>query len=209
MLLTPESRLDSERGNLSISGQRGINTNVTVDGVDYNNAFFGGTTGAAEGRAPLSISQESIKEFSVITNGASAEFGRSGGGFVNVITKNGTNNLHGSGFYYNQPQSLISDFAKPEVLPGTTFTGTPSPPTRRRTSSAPRSAARSSRTSSSTSCPTTTRSRTSPCRSRRPCSTRRSSPGTRRWPRRNSYARPRTATSPSDGSTTRSTTRTA
>jgi hypothetical protein len=111
VLLTPETRFDSERGNISISGQRGINTNVTVDGVDYNNAFFGGTTGAAEGRAPLSISEESIKEFSVITNGASAEFGRSGGGFVNVITKSGTNSLHGSGFYYNQPQSLIADFA--------------------------------------------------------------------------------------------------
>ena len=96
---------------MSISGQRGINTNVTVDGVDYNDPFFGGTVGAAEGRAPLSISQESIKEFTVITNGASVEFGRSGGGFVNVITKGGTNKLHGSGFYYNQPQSLISNFA--------------------------------------------------------------------------------------------------
>ncbi len=111
VLLTPETRLDSERGNLALSGQRGINTNITVDGVDYNNAFFGGATGVAEGRAPLSISQESIKEFSVITNGASVEFGRSGGGFVNIITKNGTNNLHGSGFFYDQPQSLISDFA--------------------------------------------------------------------------------------------------
>ncbi|MEZ5313694.1 MAG: TonB-dependent receptor [Thermoanaerobaculia bacterium] len=111
VLLTPSTRFDSERGNLSISGQRGINTNVTVDGVDFNNAFFGGTVGGAEGRAPLSISQESIKEFSVITNGASVEFGRSGGGFVNVVTKSGTNNLHGSLFYYNQPQSLISDFA--------------------------------------------------------------------------------------------------
>ncbi|HWM90664.1 MAG TPA: TonB-dependent receptor [Thermoanaerobaculia bacterium] len=111
VLLTPQTRLDSERGNLSISGQRGINTNVTIDGVDYNNAFFGGTVGGAEGRAPLSISQESIKEFTVITNGASVEFGRSGGGFVNVITKSGTNNMHGSAFYYQQPESLISDFA--------------------------------------------------------------------------------------------------
>ena len=57
VLLTPETRTDSERGNLSISGQRGINTNITVDGVDYNNAFFGGSTGAAEGRAPLSLSR--------------------------------------------------------------------------------------------------------------------------------------------------------
>src|SRR3954453_20562610 len=111
VLLTPESRLESERNTLSLSGERGINTSVNVDGVDYNNAFFGGTVGAAEGRAPLSISQESIKEFSVVTNGASVEFGRSGGGFVNIITKSGTNNLHGSLFYYNQPQDLISDFA--------------------------------------------------------------------------------------------------
>ncbi|HKI00838.1 MAG TPA: TonB-dependent receptor [Thermoanaerobaculia bacterium] len=110
VLLTPESRLDGERGNLSLSGERGINTSITVDGVDYNNAFFGGAAGGAENRAPLSISQESIKEFSVVTNGASAEYGRSGGGFVNIITKSGTNNLHGSLFYFNQPQSLIANF---------------------------------------------------------------------------------------------------
>ena len=111
VLLTPETRRDSERGNLALSGQRGINSNIMVDGVDYNNAFFGGAMGTAEGRAPLSISQESVKEFSVITNGASVEFGRSAGGFVNVITKSGTNELHGSGFYYWQPESLIADNA--------------------------------------------------------------------------------------------------
>ncbi|MEP0774405.1 MAG: TonB-dependent receptor [Acidobacteriota bacterium] len=107
--LTPESRKESQRGYISLSGQRGIATNVTIDGVDNNNAFFGGTTGDAEGRAPLAISQEVIKEFSVITNGAPAEFGRSGGGFVNVITKSGTNQFRGSVFYYNQPQSLVAD----------------------------------------------------------------------------------------------------
>jgi outer membrane receptor protein involved in Fe transport len=111
VLLTPQVRIESERGTLSISGERGINTSIMVDGVDYNNAMFGGQVGGAEGRAPLSISQESIKEFTVITNGASAEFGRTGGGVVNVITKSGTNSLHGSAFYYNQPQSLIADFA--------------------------------------------------------------------------------------------------
>jgi outer membrane receptor protein involved in Fe transport len=111
VLLTPQVRIESERGTLSISGERGINTSIMVDGVDYNNAMFGGSVGGAEGRAPLSISQESIKEFTVITNGASVEFGRSGGGVVNVITKSGTNSLHGSAFYYNQPQSLIADFA--------------------------------------------------------------------------------------------------
>src|SRR6185295_20149392 len=118
VLLTPESRLDSERGNLSLSGERGINTSITVDGVDYNNAFFGGAVGVAEGRAPLSLSQESIKEANVVTNGASVEYGRSGGGFVNLITKNGTNTLHGSGFYFKQPQSLIADFPAVGPTPG-------------------------------------------------------------------------------------------
>ena len=111
VLLTPQVRIESERGTLSISGERGINTSIMIDGVDYNNAMFGGQVGGAEGRAPLSISQESIKEFTVITNGASVEFGRTGGGVVNVITKSGTNSFHGSGFYYNQPKGLIADFA--------------------------------------------------------------------------------------------------
>ncbi len=111
VLLTPQTRFDSERGNLAISGQRGINTNVTIDGVDFNNALLRRHGRRRRGPRPALVSQESIKEFSVITNGASVEFGRSGGGFVNVVTKSGGNSLHGSAFYYNQPQSLIADFA--------------------------------------------------------------------------------------------------
>jgi hypothetical protein len=109
VLLTPETRRDPEsRGTVLVSGQRGINTNTTVDGLDYDNGFFGGSFGSAEGRAPLSISQESVKEFTVIRNGGSVEFGPSGGGVINVITKNGTNQFHGSGFYYAQPHSTVA-----------------------------------------------------------------------------------------------------
>ena len=93
VLLTPATGIESQRNYIQISGQRAINTDITVDGVDYNDPFFGGNVGSAEGRAPLSMSQESVKEFTVITNGASVEFGRSGGGFVNVVTKSGTNSL--------------------------------------------------------------------------------------------------------------------
>lgn len=118
VLLTPESRLEGERNSLSLSGERGINTSLTLDGMDYNNAFFGSTAGGAEGRAPLTISQEAIKEFSVVTNGASVEYGRSGGGFINIITKSGTNSLHGSGFFFDQPQSLISNFPRVGATPG-------------------------------------------------------------------------------------------
>jgi outer membrane receptor protein involved in Fe transport len=109
--LTPSTSIEGQRGYVQISGQRGINTSTYVDGVDYNDGFFGGSVGSAEGRAPLSISLETVKEFTVITNGASVEFGRSGGGFVNVVTKSGTNAIHGSGFIYWQPEDLISDFA--------------------------------------------------------------------------------------------------
>ena len=116
-VLAPATSIESQRNYIQVSGQRAINTNVTVDGVDYNDPFFGGNVGSAEGRAPLSLSEESIKEFSVITNGASVEFGRSGGGFVNVVTKSGTNNVHGSGFFYWQPQALIADFAPTAAFP--------------------------------------------------------------------------------------------
>jgi carboxypeptidase family protein/TonB-dependent receptor-like protein len=118
VLLTPETRKDPEnRGTVLVSGQRGINTNTTLDGLDYDNGFFGGTFGSAEGRAPLSISQESIKEFSVIRNGTSVEFGPSGGGVINLITKNGTNDLHGSGFYYIEPHDTTARLANGVVAP--------------------------------------------------------------------------------------------
>jgi hypothetical protein len=117
VLAMPQTTTSNERNYMSISGQRGINTSIVVDGVDDNNPFFGGALGQAENRAPLQISQESIKEFSVITNGASAELGHSGGGFVNVITKNGTNAYKGSAFYYEQPQSMLAKRADGTSLP--------------------------------------------------------------------------------------------
>ncbi len=113
VLLAPNAQRETSRGNIAIGGQRGINTSVTLDGVDYNDSFFGGSSGdgSAEGRAPFTMSQESVREFQVIQNGASVEFGRSGGGFVNVITKSGSNDFHGSAFYYNRPQSTTAQFA--------------------------------------------------------------------------------------------------
>jgi hypothetical protein len=112
-LLAPNTQREPSHGNIAIGGQRGINTNVTLDGVDYNDAFFGGSSGdgSAEGRAPFTLSQESVRELQVLGNGASVEFGRSGGGFVNVLTKSGDNDFHGSGFYYSRPQSLTAKFA--------------------------------------------------------------------------------------------------
>ncbi|WLT30031.1 carboxypeptidase regulatory-like domain-containing protein [Geothrix sp. PMB-07] len=105
--LTPQVVVDSSRGNLAIAGQRGVNTSINIDGGDNNEPFFGGAIGAAEGKTPFTISIEAIREYQVITDGASAEFGRMGGGYVNAITKNGTNELSGSVFYYTRPRIWV------------------------------------------------------------------------------------------------------
>ncbi|MBK8790489.1 MAG: carboxypeptidase regulatory-like domain-containing protein [Holophagaceae bacterium] len=105
--LAPQVVVDSNRGNLAIAGQRGVNTSINIDGGDNNEPFFGGATGAAEGKTPFTISIEAIREYQVITDGASAEFGRMGGGYVNAITKNGTNDLSGSLFYYLRPRKAV------------------------------------------------------------------------------------------------------
>jgi len=104
--LTPTAQIDPSRGQISLSGQKGINGSVNIDGVDYNQPFFGGIRGGERSNLAFTVPQESIKEFQVIASGYSAEFGRSSGGIVNAVTKSGENGLHGSGFYLYRPQQL-------------------------------------------------------------------------------------------------------
>ena len=114
--LAPQVTVDSSRGNLAIGGQRGINTSINIDGGDNNEPFFGGAVGGAEGKTPFTVSIEAIREYQVITDGASAEFGRMGGGYVNAITKSGSNEILGSAFYYTRPKSMVA--TNPEGLQG-------------------------------------------------------------------------------------------
>lgn len=104
--LTPTAQIDTERNQISLSGQRGINSNINVDGVDYNQPFFGGIRGGERSNFAPTIPQESIKEFQVVAAGYSAEYGRSSGGIVNVVTKGGTNNFRGSAFYLIRPDNF-------------------------------------------------------------------------------------------------------
>jgi hypothetical protein len=91
---------------ISFAGQRGVFNNISLDGGDYNNGFFGEQAGGQ--RAAIDITLEAVKEFQVIATGASAEFGRTAGGIVNVITKSGTNQVKGSLFHYQRLESLAS-----------------------------------------------------------------------------------------------------
>ena len=100
--LTPTVQVDPQRGQLSFSGQRGINSNVSVDGADFNQPFFGGIRGGERSNNAFTIPQEAIQEFQVAAAGYTAEFGRSTGGLVNAITKTGTNSFRGSAFYLNR-----------------------------------------------------------------------------------------------------------
>lgn len=104
--LTPSAQVEGSRGQISLSGQRGINGNVNVDGVDFNQPFFGGIRGGERSNQAFVIPQEAIREFQVVAAGYSAEFGRSTGGIVNAVTKSGTNSLRGSLFYLYRPEQL-------------------------------------------------------------------------------------------------------
>lgn len=76
----------------SFGGLRPRSNNIAIDGVDNNDE----TTGAS--RAELSI--EAIREFQVVNNGVSAEYGGSAGGSVNAVTRSGSNEFHGGVFLY-------------------------------------------------------------------------------------------------------------
>ncbi|HEY6121470.1 MAG TPA: TonB-dependent receptor, partial [Pyrinomonadaceae bacterium] len=89
---------------INFAGQRGVFNNVSLDGGDYNNGFFGEQLGGQ--RAAIDITLEAVKEFQVVATGASAEFGRTAGGIINVITKSGTNDVHGSLFYFQRLEAL-------------------------------------------------------------------------------------------------------
>src|SRR5262249_59261872 len=100
---------------ININGQRGIFNNISLDGGDYNNGFFGEQAGGQ--RAAVDISLEAVKEFQIVASGANAEFGRTAGGVVNVITKSGTNNWHGSLFEYFRTAGMTAAASDGTPLP--------------------------------------------------------------------------------------------
>ncbi len=109
-LLTPGASISQgpDGDELNISGQRGIFNNFIVDGADFNNPFFGEQRGGQ--RPAFTFNQDAIEDLLVVNQGATAEYGRSAGGFVNVITKSGTNVLRGSTHYYGQWDEIAAPF---------------------------------------------------------------------------------------------------
>lgn len=83
---------------LNFGGQRGRSNLVQVDGAD--------NTDNSVNASRSTVSQEAVQEFQVVTNSFAAEFGRSSGGIVNVVTKSGTNDFHGNVFGFLRDKSF-------------------------------------------------------------------------------------------------------
>jgi hypothetical protein len=101
---------------ITFAGQRGVFNNVSLDGGDYNNGFFGEQLGGQ--RAAIDIPLDAVKEFQVVATGASAEFGRTAGGIINVIPKSGTNEVHGSVFWFQRLKGLTANTSDGKPLNG-------------------------------------------------------------------------------------------
>ncbi len=102
----PRGLTSGSNGDLAFGGIRGFQSSYLVDGGDNNNAFFGQARGRY--RAPYQFSNEVVQEFRVSSNTYGVELGRSGGAVVNVVTKSGSNHLHGTDFYYLRDSALAA-----------------------------------------------------------------------------------------------------
>lgn len=105
---------------ISISGRRTNQVSFLLDGTDVNDAY-NNTPGGASGNI---LGVDSVGQFRVLVNGYGAEFGRTGGGVVDEITRSGTSTLHGSAFefarnsvfdaknYFDSPAQPIPSFSR-------------------------------------------------------------------------------------------------
>lgn len=100
---------------LSFYGSNGRGNSVTVDGGEANDD---------SGGVRLTLSQEAVQEFQINRSNYSAELGGASGAAINIVSKTGTNNLHGSlyGFFRNDALDAADPFAISQALkPGDTF----------------------------------------------------------------------------------------
>jgi hypothetical protein len=88
---------------IRVNGQATQNANYMLDGAGNNDNFNNGN-GGAQARTPV----EAVQEFQLLTSNFDAEFGSTSGGVVNAVSKQGTNNLHGTLFFFDQNQSMTS-----------------------------------------------------------------------------------------------------
>ncbi|HXA49054.1 MAG TPA: TonB-dependent receptor [Candidatus Acidoferrum sp.] len=103
VLLTPAVAPDGALGLVSFRGLAGGNSFLT-DGNDTSNQFFDENAGRT--RISTQISQDAVLEFQVLSTGYSAEFGRASGGIINTVTRSGSNDTHGTAYWFFRNRAL-------------------------------------------------------------------------------------------------------
>ena len=113
---------DSRGG--AVNGARSDQTNLTLDGIDNNDQVQGNAFVGA-----LRTTLDSIEEFRVTTTNSDAESGRSSGAQVSLVTKSGTNQIHGAAYEYNRPTNMVANdyFNKHAQLANVDAAGNPDP----------------------------------------------------------------------------------
>ncbi|HTS12239.1 MAG TPA: carboxypeptidase regulatory-like domain-containing protein [Candidatus Limnocylindrales bacterium] len=109
--LTPSAQVvPGLRGSIRLGGQQSDYNGLVIDGADTTNNFFGENFGSLETKN-LTVPLEAVQEFQVVTNGFAPEFGRATGGLLNVVTKSGSNELHGEAHEYYRGGGITKDDA--------------------------------------------------------------------------------------------------
>ncbi len=118
VLLSPGAQqTTSSLGGFSVNGQRERSNNFLLDGVDNNDASVPGIPGGVS-----SINPDSTQEFRVITNNYLPEFGRNSGAIVDIVTRSGSNQLHGDAYEFNRVNALAArDYFNPTPQPQNPF----------------------------------------------------------------------------------------
>ena len=115
VLLSPGVTQSDGMGGISANGGRERNNNFMLDGADNNDTEVPGGLGGITAQNP-----DSTEELRVITNNFAPEYGRNNGAIIDVITRSGTNNLHGDAFYFGRWNALgARDFFNHQIDPNT------------------------------------------------------------------------------------------
>lgn len=102
------ARLDPRANGLSFAGRNSLYNNITVDGAFFNNAFaLSSTIGGQAGASPISV--DAIDQFQVLIAPYDVRQGMATGANINLVTKSGTNNWSGSGYYFGSDQGLVGN----------------------------------------------------------------------------------------------------
>jgi hypothetical protein len=99
--------VNSNGTTLSVNGNRARSNNFTLDGTDNNDLTIGGPNFFID-------NQDAVQEFQLITNNFSAQYGRNQGAIVNIVTKGGTNEFHGSAFEFHRNASALDAMTNAE-----------------------------------------------------------------------------------------------